>query len=145
MEQMDKMKVGTESDLDPCAVSGTRGGERWRRQKLLLVAIFESRRLFILLKTRSNTSRRKIDRSVKLLLNSSTVGHLILRRHDMGLRHRDIHKPRLMNHPLATGFAVQCSCHVGLHVSCSVRTNRRTDEREDRQTDRQTDRQLRRN
>ena len=61
-------KLYIDNNLHPCVVSGNRCGERLRPQKLLLVPIFVSRRLFILLKTLSNGSRRKIDRSVKLSL-----------------------------------------------------------------------------
>ena len=63
-----KLRFCTENNLNPCTVSGSRGGERWRQQKSFLVPIFEPRRLFVLLKTLSNRSRRKIDRSVKLSL-----------------------------------------------------------------------------
>ena len=89
---------------------GRNGG--WR-QKLFVVPIFGSRRFFISLKTLSNRSRCKIDRSVKLLLNFMDCyvasGHLILLRHDMALGHTGRQKPRLMNRPLATGLAVQSS------------------------------------
>jgi len=101
-----KLRFCTENNLHPCTVSGSRGGEKCRRQKSLLVPIFEPRRLFVLLKTLSNRKRRKIDRSVKLSLNLidcyGPSGHLILRRHIMARGHRGSHKHPLMNRHLVT-------------------------------------------